>query len=98
MTIRVDGAELFPRGQNDGRTDLTKLTVDFGNYTNAPTKMVFTLIFTEVLKKKTAFLHTSRLSCFASYFKCRKFTFDNTVLMYPGSKSSNNFRLKTNLI
>jgi len=106
MKIRVVGAELFPRGQKDGRTDLTKLTVAFSNYANAPTKMVFTLIFIEVLRrKKTAFLHTSTrylvlllISNFQLHTQCRDFTFDDTVLKYRGSKLSYNFRPKTNLI
>ena len=39
IKIRPIGAELFyADGQKDGRTDITKLTVAFRNYENAPNK------------------------------------------------------------
>ena len=37
MKIRSVGAEFHADGWTDGRTDMTKLTVTFPNFVNAPT-------------------------------------------------------------
>ena len=51
MKIRPVGAEL---SHADGRTDMTKLTVAFGNYVNAPKK------FLRFLTKYTSQIQTAR--------------------------------------
>jgi hypothetical protein len=39
MKVRPLGVEMFhAKGQTNGRTDMTKLMVDFRNFASAPTK------------------------------------------------------------
>ena len=45
MKIRPVGDELF---NADGQTDITKLTVDFRNFANAPKNVFSPAIFTEI--------------------------------------------------
>jgi len=61
MKIRPGGGRVVPHGQTDGRTDMTKLRVDFQNVVNAPkrykfTQMIRSFLLRPIYNKVNSFL------------------------------------------